>query len=413
MPTDTVPRAAFGYRDFRLFQLGRLCGVVGFQMQGVAVGWQVYALTHQPLSLGLVGLAQFLPVFGLTLVTGHVADRFDRRAVLVACWLLLAACSAALLGLALATPHVWAIYGVLAVIGTARAFSSPAGSALMPNLIPLEHFPSAVAWSSSIFQVATIAGPAVGGVVYAAGGPAAVYGASTALELATVLSFVAIRTRSRGQITGASTWARLAAGIRYVRDKKLILGAISLDLFAVLFGGAVALLPVYARDILHVGPSGLGALRSAPAVGAALVAVSLAWRPLKRHAGVTMLVCVGLFGAGTIVFGLSRSFLLSLAALFVVGASDMISVFVRQTLVQLATPDEMRGRVSAVSMVFIVGSNELGEFESGVTAAWLGAVPAVIAGGVGTIVVVLLWSALFPVLRKVDRLDEGLGVARD
>jgi MFS family permease len=403
------PGAAFQHRDFRFFQLARLFGTLGFQMQGVAVGWQVYAITDQPIHLGYVGLAQFLPAMGFALLTGHAADRFDRRRVLLVCHLVLLGCSAALTWLArLESPEVWPIYVVLVAVGSARAFAGPAGQALLPNLVPPETFSNAVAWSSTTWHVANIAGPALGGVAYNLAGAGSVYSAAAVLELVAVSSLLAIRARATARQRSPTSLKELVAGIRYVRHNSLILGAISLDMFAVLLGGAVALLPVYARDILHVGPVGLGVLRSAPAVGATLMAVLLAYRPLQRRAGATLFACVAIFGLATIVFALSKSFALSLAALLVVGASDMVSVFVRHTVVQLTTPDSMRGRVSAVNLVFIGASNELGEFESGLAAALLGTIPAVVIGGVGTCLVVAIWAWLFPSLRRVDRLDAAV-----
>jgi len=398
------PFAAFGHRDFRLLQSARFLSTVATQMQGVAVGWQIYALTGQALNLGLVGLAQFLPAFLCSPFAGHVADRFDRRIVLVICHVVLTLCALSLyLSARGHQPPVLAIYGVLACIGAARGFEGPSAQALVPNLVPREHFQNAIAWSSSIWQVAVVVGPALGGLVYGENGAERVYASSFLLELGAVIFLLLQRSHGEAHRAGRSL-SDVVAGVRYVWNKQIIFGAISLDLFAVLFGGAVALLPVFARDILHTGPRGLGLLRSAPAVGAILVAILLAYRPLRRRAGAVMLGCVALFGIATITFGLSRNFGLSLFALGFAGAADMVSVFVRHTLVLLNTPDDMRGRVSAVNHVFIGASNELGEFESGLTAAWLGAVPAVIVGGIGTCLVVLLWAALFPALRDADRL---------
>jgi MFS family permease len=399
----------FAYRDFRFFQGARISGMVASQMQGVAVGWQVYEQTHRPLDLGYVGLAQFLPAVGLVLVTGHVADRFDRKRVLAVCHAALACCSLALF--ALARAHVttpWPIYAALVSVGVARAFAAPASQALLARVVPVEAFPRALAWGASIMQVAMVGGPALGGVFYGVvHGAAPVYATCAGMSLLASLNAALIGVRTGRDDTGAKrppALETLFAGIRYVRTNRVLLGAISLDLFAVLLGGAVALLPMYARDILITGPWGLGVLRSAPAVGALAVGIALAYRPVRRRAGAVMLACVALFGAATIVFGASRVFALSVAALLVVGAADMVSVFVRQTLIQLTTPDAMRGRVSAVNMVFIGASNELGEFESGLTAEWVGAVRAVVLGGAGTLLVVAVWSAIFPELRKVDRL---------
>ncbi len=404
--------SALRFRDFRRYQLARLLSTLGMQMQGVAVGWQVYAITGRALDLGYVGLAQFLPAIALSLWTGQVADRFDRRHVLVLCQTALLA-STVLLYLSATSRHpsVLGIYAVLVLIGAARAFQGPAASALMPNLVPIEVFPNAVAWSSSAWQAAVIAGPALGGFCYSLGGVARVYELTIACELVGLVVTWLIRApdRSRERDAGArdraASFRELVAGLHFVWHKPVILGAISLDLFAVLLGGAVALLPIYARDILHTGPEGLGLLRSAPALGALVVGIAFAYHPVQRRAGRTMFACVGLFGLATVVFGFSKSFTLSLIALIVSGAADMVSVYVRQSLIQLRTPDDMRGRVAAVNLVFIGASNEFGEFESGLAAAWLGAVPAVVAGGIGTCLVVLLWMLLFPELRDIDRLD--------
>ena len=400
--------AAFGYRDFRLFQGARFFLTIGIQMQSVAVGWQVYELTHRALDLGYVGLAQFLPAVLLSLVTGHVADRFDRRRVLLVCQLGVALTALLLFGCAVLHVHrPAAIYAILVLFGTTRAFSGPAGSALLTHLVPAAAFPNAVAWSSTVWQVAAVAGPTLGGIVYGAShGPGAVYACSAALSLTAFALVMAMHVRTGRMEHGAASLSTLLAGVKYVFRHKVVLGTISLDLFAVLLGGAVALLPVFARDILDVGPWGLGILRSAPAFGAALMALVIAFRPLKSRAGPVMLLAVGIFGAATIVFGVSRSFWLSLAALIVVGASDMVSVVIRSTLVQISTPAAMRGRVSAVNLVFVGASNELGEFESGVTAAWLGAARAVVLGGIATCGVVAIWAQAFPALRRIDRLDE-------
>jgi MFS family permease len=381
--------------------------MLGVQMQSVAVGWQIYAATGRPLDLAWVGLAQFLPAAGLSLVTGHVADRFDRRRILISCQAALAALALALFVTTRAGTGIGPIYAVLVGVGVARAFIGPATQSMLPTLVPVEHFGNAVAWSASFFQVATVVGPMLGGIIYAiAGGPGAVYAMSSACLVA-ALMLVASMNKARARAPrAATTRASVLAGVRYVRGNPIVLGAISLDLFAVLLGGATALLPVYARDILKLGPWALGALRSAPAAGAAVIAITLARWPIQRRAGSKMLVCVAIFGAATIVFGLSRSFALSLAALVVTGAADMVSVFVRSTLVQLATPEAMRGRVSAVNMVFIGASNELGEFESGLMAQWLGTVPSVVVGGIGTLAVVALWAWRFPKLAGVDRIED-------
>lgn len=374
------------------------------QVQNVAVGWLVYDLTGDPLALGLVGLAAFLPAVVLALFTGHVADRFDRRSILVACYALATLTAGGLLLCVwIGTRQVWPIYLLVMGFGVGRAFANPAAQALVPNLVPLRHFQNAVAWNSSIWQTATITGPAVGGILYAFGG-SVVFGAATLMFALALVLFGAIRPRGATAARAGMSWARLIAGFVFIRSRPVILGAISLDMFAVLLGGATALLPIYARDILAVGPTGFGLLRSMPAVGALLVALLLARRPLARHTGRRMLQAVALFGLATIGFGLSTSLVLSLFCLFVMGAADMVSVFVRQTLVQIDTPDAMRGRVAAVNTVFIGASNELGEFESGVVAAVIGTVPAVVVGGVGTLLVAALWSRWFPALRDRDRL---------
>jgi MFS family permease len=399
-------RVAFTYPSFGLYQLGRFCIVLATEMQSVAVGWQVYEITKRPLDLGLVGLAQFLPGVLLFLVSGHVADRYDRRKLVVACYAAFAGCSGLLLFAALrGTRTVYPIYVVLILIGVVRAFNGPVSRALWPQLVPEEHFQNAVAWASSVFQTATILGPSVGGIVYAvARGPAAVYTLAAAAALVAASCAYAIKVESRARVREPLNTQSVLAGLHYIWREKLILGAISLDLFAVLLGGAVALLPVYAREILMTGPWGLGILRSAPGIGAAAMAVYLAHKPLGDRVGAKMLWCVTGFGVFTILFGISRSLTLSLIALVLVGATDMVSVIVRGTLIQVATPDEMRGRVNAVDMVFIGASNELGQFESGLTAHWFGTVPAVVLGGVGTLAVTAVWAWLFPDLRRADRL---------
>lgn len=400
-------RVAFNYPSFVLFQVARFCIVVSTEMQAVAIGWQVYEITKRPLDLGLVGLAQFLPGILLFLVAGHVADRFERRKLVVLCYSGFALCSALLLLISLhGTRSVYPIYGVSVLLGVVRSLNGPVSRALLPQLVPQEHFPSAIAWASSIFQFATILGPSLGGVVYAAfRGPSAVYALGLIATTSAALTTLRIRTQSKQRPREQVNLQVILAGFHYIWREKVILGSISLDLFAVLLGGSVALLPVYAREILQTGPWGLGLLRSAPGVGAAVMAVLLAYRPLKRRAGVTMLWCVAAFGVATILFAISRSLLISLAALFFVGASDMVSVIVRQMLIQLGTPDEMRGRVNAVDMVFIGASNELGQFESGLTAQWFGTVPAVVLGGIGTLAVTALWAWWFPELRRRDQLD--------
>ena len=399
-------RIAFTYPDFVLYQLARLLIVSSLEMQSVAVGWQVYEMTRRPLDLGLVGLAQFLPGILLFLASGHAADRFERRRLILVCQIAFAICSAFLLAITLRGPRaVLPIYVVLVLLGVVRSFNGPAGQAFLPQLVSEEHFPNAVAWAATIFQAATIFGPIIGGVVYAATrGPSAVYGTAIITSLLAAVATSRIHPRRPPKHREPPSLKTVLAGFHYIWQKKLILGSISLDLFAVLLGGAVALLPVYAKEILRTGPWGLGLLRGAPGVGAAAMAILLAYRPIRRRAGVTMLWCVAGFGVFTIIFGLSRSLYVSLASLLLLGASDMVSVVIRNTLVQITTPDEMRGRVSAVNMLFIGASNEFGQFESGITAHWFGTVPAVVLGGVGTLVVIAVWSWLFPELRHADEL---------
>ena len=399
-------RIAFTYPDFVLYQLARLLIVSSLEMQSVAVGWQVYEMTRRPLDLGLVGLAQFLPGILLFLASGHAADRFERRRLILVCQIAFAICSALLLAITMRGPHaVFPIYVVLVLLGVVRSFNGPAGQAFLPQLVSEEHFPNAVAWAATIFQAATIFGPIIGGVVYAATrGPSAVYGTAIVTSLLAAVATSRIHPRRPPKHREPPSLKTVLAGFHYIWQKKLILGSISLDLFAVLLGGAVALLPVYAKEILNTGPWGLGLLRGAPGVGAAAMAILLAYRPIRRRAGVTMLWCVAGFGVFTIIFGLSRSLYISLVSLLLLGASDMVSVVIRNTLVQITTPDEMRGRVSAVNMLFIGASNEFGQFESGITAHWFGTVPAVVLGGVGTLVVIAVWSWLFPELRHADEL---------
>jgi MFS family permease len=409
--SGSLARAAFRYPNFRLYMTARFLSVTSSEMISVAVGWQIYALTHRPIDLGLVGLAQFAPGVLLFLVAGHTADRHARRTILRICYTVFALCAAGFLALSLrGIATVWPIYAVLLANGTIRAFNAPAGQAFLPQLVKPEHFANAVTWGSSFFQTATILGPMAGGLIYGfAGSPAPVYACATVAYSIAVILLSAIRVKiPPRKSTEDEPVGMILEGLRYIWRSKLILGCISLDLFAVLLGGAVALLPVYADEILHTGPYGLGVLRAAPGVGAVLVAILLAHYPLERRAGLGMLWCVAGFGAFTIVFGISHSLTLSLIALVLIGATDMVSVIVRSTLVQLATPDEMRGRVSAVNMLFIGASNELGQFESGITAQWFGTVPSVVLGGIGSIGVVLLWGWMFPSLRKVDRLDEEM-----
>ena len=403
-------RAVLRNPDFLRYIAARFLGSLAVQMQTVAVGWQVYEVTRDPLDLGLVGLSQFLPFVLLVLPAGHFADQRDRRRILVGCYGLLLACSLLLLAFAWrGFASAWPVFAAMTLFGITRAFHMPASQALLPNLVDRDHFGAAVALNTSMWQVTTIAGPALGGVLYLAGATT-VY-ATVAVLLA--VSLLMMATLRRGGAAPATADARSAAdlgalfeGLRFVGRRRPLLGAISLDLFAVLFGGATALLPVFAADVLHVGPSGFGWLRAAPGMGAAVTGLVLSASPVTRRVGRWMFGGVLVFGVATIVFGLSTSFWLSLAALAVLGAGDMVSVYIRHLLVQLETPDAIRGRVSAVNGVFIGASNELGEFESGAVAAWIGAVPTVVLGGAATLLVALAWTRLFPEIRNMDRFPE-------
>ncbi len=401
-----MPRNAFGYRNFRLFQTARFILTIAIQMQAIAVGWHIYELTHSALHLGFVGLVQFLPAIILALITGHTADRFDRQKILVCTMSGISVCCTMLAALTqFANASLPAMYFVLCILGTIRAFTGPASHALLPQLVPPERFGNALALGSSTWQIATVLGPSLGGLIYgSAGGALTVYIIAAVLACGAALLMTRVNPEPVPLETRAISWETVFAGIRYIWSEKIILGAMSLDLFAVLLGGSVALLPIYASDILHVGPYGLGILRSAPAAGAAVMAIILAAYPIVNHAGLKMFAGVATFGMCTLVFGLSKNFGLSLAALFVLGAADMISVVVRGLLVQGATPSAMRGRVSAVSLVFISASNELGEFESGLTASWFGTVPAVVIGGAGTLIVVAIWLVLFTNLRNANNI---------
>jgi MFS family permease len=405
--SSNAGRIAFTYPDFSHYQLARFLIVAGLEMQSVAVGWQIYEITKRPLDLGLVGLAQFSPGILLFLVTGHAADTFNRRKLLMACYAGFGVCSALLLFYALSGLRtVLPMYAVVVLLGVVRSFNNPVSRSLVPMIIPEEHLQNAIAWNSSVNQAGTILGPSLGGLIYAiAKGPAAVYTTSMLAAVAAVFLMAKIKLHSKPRPRQPVNLKSVMAGLRYIAEKKIILGSISLDLFAVLLGGAVALLPVFASDILRTGPWGLGLLRASPAIGAGSMALLLAHRPFRSRAGVTMLWCVAGFGVFTILFGISRSLILSMVALVLVGSMDTVSVVVRTTLVQLATPDEMRGRVSAVEMIFIGASNEIGQFESGLTAQWFGAVPAVIMGGIGTLIITALWAWNFPELRRVERLS--------
>ena len=393
--------------DLRRYLSARFLVSIATQVQTVAVGWQVFSVSGDPFDLGLVALSQFLPFIVLILPAGHVADRYDRRRVQLLTYVLLGVCSATLLAFSLSgIDDIGPVLGVMVVFGIARAFNQPTGQALLPNIAPPGTFPRAVSMNSSLLQVATIAGPALGGALVVLGVEVA-YALAVALIIAGVVLVSGLRGGGReDRAREPVSWATLLSGVNFVRSKPIVLGSISLDLFAVLFGGATALLPIYAGEILDVGPVGLGIMRAAPAVGAALLAVIVTVRPIRRHVGRWMFGGVAAFGAATIVFGLSTSLVVSLAALVVMGAGDEVSVYIRHLLVQLETPDEIRGRVSAVNSVFIGASNELGEFESGVTAAWWAIVPAVVVGGAATLAVATAWTRVFPVLWRLDRFPE-------
>ena len=397
--------AAFRHRPFLSYWAARFLTTFATQIVSVAVGWQVYDLTRNPFDLGIVGIVQFLPSLLLVLVTGVVADRFGRRLIMTLATLVEAGCALALLfltlrGLGSAVP----IFVVLAMFGVARAFYGPASSSLFANLVPPEDFANAIAWNSSTWQTATIVGPVAGGLLYGLSAEVA-YATAAVLMLVAALLVFTIPKPAQQTAADKPTMQTLFAGFGYIWSEKIVLGAISLDLFAVLLSGASALLPVYARDILDLGPWGLGLLRSAPGIGAICVAIWLAGHPIHDHAGRIMLGFVALFGAITVLFGVSTITWLSILALALLGATDMFSVYIRETLIQLWTPDEVRGRVNAVNQVFVGASNEVGEFRAGTMAALIGTMPAVVVGGVGAIVVAGLWAWLFPALRRVRHLN--------
>jgi len=407
---------AFASRDFRRYQLARAAAILGAEAQSVAVAWQVYSITHRALDLGYTGLALFLPGLLFLLPSGHVADRFDRRRVILVCYSLQVFCTFALLLFARqGVRSVFPIYAVLFLIGMGRSFSGPASSALVPHLVPEEHFVNAVTWGGAIWQFANITGPALGGLLFTL--PLAHIFPGTRLEGAGIVYAFALGTLFWFLVLVGSLHVRpgrmehraaslqvVLAGFKYVWNRKLLLGSFSLDLFVVLLGGAVALMPIFAQEILHTGPRGLGILRAAPAAGALTMSLLMTRFPIGRRAGRKLFTCVAIFGVATVVFGLSRSLWLSIAALAISGAADTISVIIRGSLLQLSTPPEMRGRVSAVNSLFIGASNELGEFESGLTAQWWGAVRATLVGGFGALAVAGVWTVLFPALRDADRL---------
>lgn len=406
--SDARPRSGWHvlrHRGFTLFFVMRVLSAMGTQVVAVSVGWQVYNLTSNPADLGLVGLLQFAPALLLVLVTGAAADRFNRRLITAICLFGEGLCAA---GILFFTWHgsitVGTIFSLLVLFGLFRAFVNPATQSLVPNLVPEAELSSAIALSSSSWQVATIVGPAVGGLAYGFAAEFA-YGAAVLLFLFAAASVALIPKPPQKTVAEPPTWQSLSAGIRYIWVEKIVLGAISLDLFAVLLGGATALLPIYARDILDVGPWGLGLMHSSMGVGSIAMALYLTSRPIRDHAGVTMFAAAFLFGLCTIVFGVSTIVWLSIVMLCLMGAADMISVYVRQTLVQLRTPDQLRGRVNAVTMVFTGASNEVGGFRAGMVAALIGAVPAVVIGGFGTMAIAALWAYKFPELRRVRHLE--------
>jgi MFS family permease len=415
-PSATGGFAVFRQRDFALFLIARFLVLVAVQMTVIAVGWQVYHLTGRVLDLGLIGLSQFLPFLCLALFAGHAADVYERRVIIMLCVAAFLVCALLLFGFArLSVANVWPIFGVLALLGMARAFLSPAAQSFVPNIVPLSALANALAFNSSAVQVATIAGPSIGGLIYALGesprtpnnGAQWVFGTAAGMLAIGIGLMSLLKNRNTGRSAPEASWDQMLEGLRFIWRRKTVLGAISLDLFAVLFGGATALLPAFTQDVLHAGPEVFGCLRAAPGVGAVLMALWLTGRPVRRHVGLFMFGGVAIFGVSTIVFGLTHRFWVALAALGLLGVGDMASVYTRGLLVQLETPDAIRGRVSAVNSVFIGASNELGEFESGFTAAWFGLVPAIVLGGGVTLLVAVLWAGVFfPVLRRLHSFEQ-------
>jgi len=396
---------AFQHKDYRFFWMARVLGVLAIEMQITALSWQVYQLTGKALDLGLVGLAQFMPFLMLFLISGSVADRYQRKKIMSICVAIQMLCALAFFIMTVTgNANFLAIFTILIFLGIARAFQSPAQSAIVPLLVPKEHFANAIAWTSSGFQMARIAGPGIAGIIIIAG-EQWVYGTAIILFVFSTIFTLMVRTNTQIISHVPVTIDNILAGLKFALKRQIIIGSIGLDLFAVLLGGATALLPIFATDILNVGPAGFGALRATHMIGALIGALTLTQYPISRHAGKKLLSTVAIFGLGIIVFGISTSFWLSLSALFILGAADSVSVFIRNNLVQIITPDNMRGRVSAVSAVFIGASNELGELESGVTAHFWGVVPAVIIGGIGTVFISGLFAMVFPQLREVDSLN--------
>lgn len=400
--------AAFRHPDFVLFFTAKLFAMTAFHMILVALGYHVWDLTGDPMNLAYIGLTMFGPAIGFALITGYVADRFDRRLVLAICYVVMASASVLFFLFTVSgTKEVWPVFLILVVYGTGRAFYMPTSNALVPNLVPVKVFPNAIAWNTTANKTTQIVGPALGGLLYEFM-PELVYGTGAVIFIVGAITMAMIKTRSLGGGKEPPSFKTLFAGINYVFNKKIVLGAITLDLFVVLMGGATALLPIYAKDILEVGASGAGFLRSAIAVGGVVTALILTQVHMTRGVGRILFVSVTIFGLATIVFGISEWYLLSLIAMAILGAADMASVYIRQTLIQIATPDEMRGRVSAVNSVFVGTSNELGEFRAGVFAAWFGAVPAVVIGGIGAVLITGICWKLFPDLTRIERLDRAL-----
>lgn len=409
--SDLVDKfAAFRHRSFLLFWISRFLNSFAVQILSVCVAWQVYDITRDPFDLGLVGILQFMPALILVLVTGAVADRYGRVMIMALCDALEALCAGALLIFTLSgSTNVLPIFIVLVVIGIARAFYGPAAASLAANLVPAETFANAVSWNTSAWQVAGIVGPVTGGLLYGIS-PVVAYMIALILLTLSGIAILAVPKPTQHAAIHGNTRENLLGGFRYIFKEKIVLGAVSLDLFAVLLGGAVALLPVYARDILVLGPWGLGLLRAAPGIGAVTVAFWLSGNPIKHHAGTILFVSVALFGVFTAVFGASTVPWISITALALLGAADGVSVYVREVLVQLWTPDALRGRVNAVNMVFVGASNELGEFRAGMMASGFGAVPAVVFGGVASIAVALGWAVMFPQLRNAKSLVDTRGI---
>jgi MFS family permease len=401
-------KLAFSYRNFRFFWLTTLLVSFAVQIMSVSIAWQIYDVTGEPFLLGLVGLSLFLPALVLILVTGLTADRFNRRMIMAICLGVELLCALGFLAFVNAEAHeVWPIFLILIVLGTARAFWNPAAQSLAPNLVPPEALANAITTNMSAWQFASIAGPAAGGLLYGIA-PSVAFGTGAVLLVIAMVSVLMISKPQQRESHQATSLETMLAGFRYIFSNKVVLGAISLDMFAVLMGGAVALLPIYAKDILHAGPQELGLLRAAPGVGAIAMALLLTRFPIRDHAGKLLFLFVGLFGAFTVLFGLSTTVWISVPALALVGASDMVSVTIRETIMQLWTPEEVRGRVNAVNSVFIGASNELGEFRAGTVAHLIGPVPAVVIGGVGSIAIAVIWSRLFPGLRTQRTLDKRM-----